>query len=64
MLVNICCLPGITNPEIVNRASRQVTILIEHVLRQTALLLLVLVLQPDLSVYVLSPHPLIKVTYM
>jgi hypothetical protein len=44
MLVNIRCLPRITNPDIVNRASRQVSILLEHILGKVALLLLILVL--------------------
>lgn len=44
VLVNIYRLPGITNPDIVNRASSQVPVIAKHVLGQAALLLLVLVL--------------------
>jgi hypothetical protein len=60
VLVNVSCLPWITNPNIVNRASRQVSIFSEHVLRQTALLLLVLVLHPDLSAHISSSFRLIE----
>lgn len=44
VLINIYGLPRIANPNIANCASSQVPILGEHVIRQAALLLLVLVL--------------------
>lgn len=45
VLFDIHCLPRVANPYILDRAGCQVSILTEHVLRKTALLLLVLVLR-------------------
>jgi hypothetical protein len=46
MLVNICSLPWITNPNIFNRSSCQIPVLSEQLFGKSAFLFLVLVLIP------------------
>jgi len=45
VLIDICSFPRIANPNISHCTSGKISIIVEHIFRQLALLLLVLVLQ-------------------
>ena len=64
MLINVCGLPWIANPNVFNGPRRAVSVLVEHILGELALLWLILVLGLGVSIVLTGNYDECPETYV